>query len=92
MTWKAKAREIADMILDEPDPLPERGGAARTLTGDDIDDFMGIPMDDPLWNLIDGYLMGDLARRWPVRSYKLRKELKWLRKEAAKDGLEWGKS
>lgn len=94
MTWKAKAKEIADLLLDAPEPLEPVSTSPRTLREDDFDDFLAAAdnRDDPLWNLIDGYLMGDLAKRWPVRSYKLRKEIKWLRKEAAKDGVEWGKA
>ena len=92
MTWKAKLREVTDLILDEPTPTRPMS-EARTLDSDDFDSFMvaANQRDDPLWNEIDAYMMGELAKRWPVRAYKLRKEIKWLRKQAAGDGLEWGK-
>ena len=46
--------------------------------------------DDPLWKQIDG-LLDELKMQYPFRTAKLRKELKWLRKQADKKGLPWGR-
>lgn len=65
----------------------------RALTDDDVDDFLSsaAERDDPLWADIEAYLTGELFRAFPFRATRLRKDIKWMRKRAAKAGLDWGK-
>lgn len=97
--FKRKLKGALDILLEEDEDGEVTATVAvnprrrRPLEDSDIDDFMlsAESRDDPLWSEIEGYLKGDLRRRYPVRSAKLLKELRWLRKRAERDGLDWGK-
>lgn len=71
----------------------ESSSDLRPLVDSDIDSFLQAAdeREDPLWENIDLYLSYELRRRWPIRAYKLKKEIAWLRNEASKDDLEWGR-
>lgn len=61
----------------------------RSLTSDDVDGFME-SRNEAFWDEIEAYLTGELFRSYPFRATRIRKDIKWMRKRAAKAGLEWG--
>lgn len=72
---------------------PRREDDPRALTDNDVDDFMlaAERREDPLWESIMGYLRGPLYWRAGKRARLLEREIRWLRRQAYKDGKEWGK-
>lgn len=96
MTFKRKLRDAVNVLLaeDVEFSVTEETVATkpRRLEDKDVDDFMlaAESRDDPLWDDIFAYLQGELRREYPFRSTRIIKDLKWLRKRAARAGLEWG--
>lgn len=91
-------QRIALKMLGVGPPPPQgdrldRDRTPRHLSGDDVDAFFTASdgRDDPLWGQID-LLLEDLKRYFPVQVYGIRKNLKWLRHQAFKYGLDWGKN
>lgn len=65
---------------------------SRPLSEEDIDGFIEAAemREEPLWEDIEKYLTGPLLRHSPTRAKMLRREIRWMRRMAAKDGLDWG--
>lgn len=96
MDFADRVHDAVDILFDrhreeEPPPGNVRS-LSRRLNSDDVDSFMEAAdrRESPLWEEMDGFLR-ELATRWPMRSGRLRKELRWLRKQAYKQNLHWGK-
>lgn len=75
-------------VLEHNDTSSNR----RTLSEDDIDDF-GYAADhreDPLWAEFTA-ILSELEKKRPIRVAKLRQDIRWMRRQAKKKGLRWGK-
>ena len=69
-------------------------GTKMTLSDKEIKDFLHeatMRSDaDIVFDQIDDLLQA-LAIQYPIRTAKIRRELKWLRKHACKRGMAWGR-
>jgi hypothetical protein len=65
-----------------------------TLSDKEINDFLAEATArtdaDLVFDQIDD-LLNTLAVQYPLRTVKIRRELKWLRKQAKKRGMTWGR-
>lgn len=64
----------------------------RTLSPDDVADFeyQADHREDSLWEEIEA-LLSELERGRPIRTAKMRQDIRWLRRQAKKRNLRWGK-
>jgi hypothetical protein len=69
-------------------------GTKMTLSDKEINDFLAEATArtdaDLVFDQIDD-LLNTLAVQYPLRTVKIRRELKWLRKQAKKRGMTWGR-
>jgi hypothetical protein len=95
LTWR-RGREVrvdAEFFIDRDGRKVRRSvRTMHSLTEDETDDLMyqASHREDPLWVEMDA-LMDQLFNQYPFRVRRLRKELKWLRKEARRRNLRWGR-
>lgn len=93
LRWWRWLEQQANPVHEVSPWTPDRD-EPRTLTDDDIDDFLDIAEDredEKLWVSIMGYLNGPLLVRSPTRARLLEREIRWMRRQAYEDGLKWGK-
>lgn len=81
-----------ETALPPPDRSLPRRRERRHLSEADTQDFLDIAShrEDPLWNEME-LLLTSLSQRYPLRVSRIRRELKWLRKQAMHAKLSWGK-
>lgn len=95
MTWKDRVRTIVNAAL-EPDQAQShsvtRLADKRRLSGDDVGGFLEAAShrDNPLFEEMDS-LLRELSVKYPFRAAKMRAEIRWMRGQAYKAGLPWGK-
>lgn len=80
-----------DDRLPSRDPNVVRNINPRPLTDEDIEGWMEAAdsRPDPLWHQMD-VLLEDLKRYYPVKVHAVRSDIRWLRHQAFKYGLDWG--
>ena len=63
----------------------------RVLTDDDRAEFLDAATrrEDPLWREIDAFLT-ELGERHLLRATKIRRDIRWMRKQAYRHGKTWG--
>lgn len=78
--------------LPPPDTSLPRRRERRHLSEADTTDLLDIAShrEDPLWNDIE-VLLASLSQRYPLRVSRIKRELKWLRKQAWHAKLTWGR-
>lgn len=80
----------AQLWLDQQSK--RKRGEKFTLSDREIKEFLDAARDrdDQVWFEIET-LLKSLSPLYPLRTVRLRRELKWLRKQASKKGLSWGR-
>lgn len=92
MSIRSMATRAAEAYLREDQPPPTRIRERRRLGDDDVNQFMeaAAKRDDPIWTEINA-LLDQLETNQPFRVQALRRELRWLRHQAHRRGLPWGR-
>lgn len=95
MDWTDRLHVAVDVLFGSEDrQIPDNVSTLpRPLDGDDVAAFHAAAdnRDNPLFEEMNA-LLASMTIRYPIRAARMQKEIKWLRKEANKRGLSWGKS
>lgn len=92
MSW-TRFHAAMDAFVDHEPPPPDNVShlpyKKRRLNQDDIDGFHSAA-EDRIWNEIEQVLRR-ASRESPLRARQVRHEIKWLRRQAWKQGVSWGR-